>query len=119
MPAFPPSPSRRLLRVTLCWEFIPAQKIHTPLVRVLRMTSSLEVFQQADKPFDPPTCISYQLRVRFFPPNMGQQYNKVEKRRRRKNYLQRRKLKARAVGAGGVKPKPKRATKKKAAAAAS
>lgn len=46
---------------------------------------------------------------------MGKQYNKTEKRRRRANYLERKKAKAKA---GGYKPKTKKPAKKKAAPAA-
>lgn len=46
---------------------------------------------------------------------MGKQYNKVEKRRRRSNYLARRK--AKAASKGGV-ARAKRPAKKKAAASA-
>jgi hypothetical protein len=49
---------------------------------------------------------------------MGKQYNKVEKKRRRLNYLARRKAKAATAGKGGVKIRAKRPAKKKAAAAA-
>ena len=49
---------------------------------------------------------------------MGKQYNKVEKKRRRLNYLARRKAKVAAAGKGGVKVRAKRPTKKKAAAPA-
>lgn len=49
---------------------------------------------------------------------MGQQYNKVEKRRRRSNYLQRQKDKAKGAVASGSKPKAKRPAKKKTAEAA-
>jgi hypothetical protein len=50
---------------------------------------------------------------------MGKQYNKTEKRRRRLNYLARRKAKAKSVGTSVSKPRAKRPTKKKAAEAAS
>lgn len=53
-----------------------------------------------------------------FLPNMGKQYNKTEKKRRRLNYLARRKAKATAAGKAGVKKIAKRPAKKKAAAAA-
>lgn len=43
---------------------------------------------------------------------MGQQYNKVENRRRRKNYLARKKAKAKAAG---LKKPAKKPAKKKAA----
>jgi hypothetical protein len=46
---------------------------------------------------------------------MGQQYNKIEKRRRRANYIQRQKDKAKGAGAAGSKPKARRPAKKKAA----
>ncbi len=49
--------------------------------------------------------------------NMGKQYNKIEKKRRRTNYLLRRKAKALAAGKT-VKVRAKRPAKKKAAAAA-
>ena len=49
---------------------------------------------------------------------MGKQYNKVEKKRRRLNYLVRKKAKAVAAGKAGSKVRAKRPTKKKAAAAA-
>ena len=49
--------------------------------------------------------------------NMGKQYNKVEKKRRRMNYLARRKAKALAAGKG-VKVRAKKPAKKKAATAA-
>ena len=49
--------------------------------------------------------------------NMGKQYNKIEKKRRRVNYLARRKAKALAAGKT-VKVRAKRPAKKKAAAAA-
>ena len=49
---------------------------------------------------------------------MGKQYNKVEKKRRRLNYLARRKAKTVAAGKGGAKVRAKRPAKKKAAAAA-
>ncbi len=45
---------------------------------------------------------------------MGKQYNKVEKKRRRSNYLIRRKAKALAAGKG-VKARAKKPAKKKAA----
>ena len=48
---------------------------------------------------------------------MGKQYNKVEKKRRRMNYLARRKAKALAAGKG-VKVRAKKPAKKKAATAA-
>ncbi|MEO6741693.1 MAG: hypothetical protein ABIP20_15720 [Chthoniobacteraceae bacterium] len=48
---------------------------------------------------------------------MGKQYNKVEKKRRRVNYLARRKAKALAAGKS-VKVRAKRPVKKKTAAAA-
>ena len=48
---------------------------------------------------------------------MGKQYNKVEKKRRRSNYLIRRKAKALAAGKG-VKARVKKPAKKKAAPAA-
>ncbi|MEI7820304.1 MAG: hypothetical protein WCK55_05240 [Verrucomicrobiota bacterium] len=48
---------------------------------------------------------------------MGKQYNKVEKKRRRSNYLLRRKAKALAAGKG-VKARAKKPAKKKAAPAA-
>ena len=48
---------------------------------------------------------------------MGKQYNKTEKKRRRLNYLARRKAKA-VAGKGGAKIRAKRPAKKKAAAAA-
>ena len=51
-------------------------------------------------------------------PNMGKQYNKIEKKRRRLNYLARRKAKVAAAGKGGVKVRAKRPAKKKAAAPA-
>ena len=50
--------------------------------------------------------------------NMGKQYNKTEKKRRRLNYLVRLKAKAAAAGKGGVKKSAKRPAKKKAPAAA-
>ncbi len=50
--------------------------------------------------------------------NMGKQYNKIEKKRRRLNYLERRKAKTIAAGKGGVKKAVKRPAKKKAPAAA-
>lgn len=46
---------------------------------------------------------------------MGQQTNKVQKRRRRLAYLERKKTKAKAANL--PKPKPRRATKKAAVAA--
>lgn len=46
---------------------------------------------------------------------MGKQYNKVEKRTRRKNYLARKKAKAKTVGTKKAAKKP---AKKKAAASA-
>ena len=49
---------------------------------------------------------------------MGKQYNKTEKKRRRLNYLARRKAKATAAGKAGVKKIAKRPAKKKAAVAA-
>jgi len=49
---------------------------------------------------------------------MGKQYNKTEKRRRRANYLERQKDKAKLSGAAGAKPKARRPAKKKAAEAA-
>ena len=49
---------------------------------------------------------------------MGKQYNKVEKKRRRLNYLARRKAKAVAAGKAGAKKPAKKPAKKKAAAAA-
>ncbi len=45
---------------------------------------------------------------------MGKQYNKTEKKRRRMAYIERKKAKA---AANGYKPKAKRSTKKKPAAA--
>ena len=51
-------------------------------------------------------------------PNMGKQYNKTEKKRRRLNYLARRKAKVAAAGKAGVKKSVKRPVKKKAAVAA-
>ena len=51
-------------------------------------------------------------------PNMGKQYNKIEKKRRRLNYLARRKAKALAAGKAGTKVRAKKPAKKKAAAAA-
>ncbi len=48
---------------------------------------------------------------------MGKQYNKIEKKRRRTNYLARRKAKALAAGKS-VKVRAKRPAKKKAAPAA-
>ncbi len=51
-------------------------------------------------------------------PNMGKQYNKTEKKRRRLNYLARRKAKAAAAGKGGAKVRAKKPVKKKAPAAA-
>ena len=48
---------------------------------------------------------------------MGKQYNKTEKKRRRLNYLARRKAKALAAGKAGSKLRVKRPAKKKAAAA--
>jgi hypothetical protein len=47
---------------------------------------------------------------------MGKQYNKVEKKRRRLNYLVRRKAKAKAAGKGSAKVRAKRPAKKKEAA---
>ena len=49
---------------------------------------------------------------------MGKQYNKIEKKRRRLNYLARRKAKALAAGKAGTKVRAKKPAKKKAAAAA-
>ena len=49
---------------------------------------------------------------------MGQQRNKIEKRRRRSNYLERQKVKAKGVGAAGSKAKVRRPAKKKVAEAA-
>ena len=49
--------------------------------------------------------------------NMGKQYNKIEKKRRRVSYLARRKAKALAAGKT-VKVRAKRPAKKKAASAA-
>jgi len=49
---------------------------------------------------------------------MGKQYNKIEKKRRRLNYLARRKAKAKTAGKPGAKVRAKRPAKKKAAAAA-
>ena len=49
---------------------------------------------------------------------MGKQYNKVEKKRRRLNYLARKKAKTRAAGTAGSKVRAKRPAKKKATAAA-
>jgi hypothetical protein len=46
---------------------------------------------------------------------MGKQYNKTEKKRRRLNYLERRKQKAKTMNKGVSKPKAKRVAKKKAA----
>ena len=51
-------------------------------------------------------------------PNMGKQYNKIEKKRRRLNYLARRKAKTAAAGKGGAKVRAKKPAKKKAPAAA-
>jgi hypothetical protein len=48
---------------------------------------------------------------------MGKQYNKTEKKRRRLDYLARRKAKAKAAGKGGAKARSKRPAKKKEAAA--
>jgi hypothetical protein len=50
---------------------------------------------------------------------MGQQYNKIEKRRRLQNYRKRLKAKAKGAAAAGAKPKAKRPPKKKAAEPAS
>lgn len=44
---------------------------------------------------------------------MGQQTNKIEKRRRRLNYLERQKIKAKVVVAAKPAPKPKKAASKK------
>lgn len=49
---------------------------------------------------------------------MGKQYNKLEKRRRRQNYLKRVKDKVRATAVAGPKAKARRPSKKKAAEAA-
>ena len=49
---------------------------------------------------------------------MGQQRNKIEKRRRRANYLERQKAKTKVAGAAGSKAKARRPVKKKAAEAA-
>ncbi len=49
---------------------------------------------------------------------MGKQYNKTEKKRRRLNYLARRKAKALTVGKGVAKKPAKKPAKKKAAPAA-
>lgn len=48
---------------------------------------------------------------------MGKQYNKTEKKRRRLNYLARRKAKAAVAGKGGAKVRAKKPAKKKAPAA--
>jgi hypothetical protein len=44
---------------------------------------------------------------------MGQQTNKIEKRRRRLNYLERQKIKAKAAAAAKPAAKPKKAAPKK------
>ncbi len=49
---------------------------------------------------------------------MGQQTNKIEKRRRRLNYLERKKIKAKAVAVAKPAPKKKAAPKKEKAPAA-
>jgi len=63
---------------------------------------------------DRPGCIPYSLALALHKKLMGQQTNKIQKRRRRLAYLERRKVKAKVAS---VKPVRKKATKKKAEAA--
>ena len=70
------------------------------------------VRNQLTRPHSAPTDCPFPLKSTF----MGQQLNKIEKRRRRANYLER--LKTKAKEAAVSKPKARRAPAKKAEAPA-